>query len=116
MAASEARPDQPSLPWRMASAAIMSLTGAISRAFLHGLNDVQTEGLPQFLEVLDKRRAEVPQRGLITGTATSSHFFMYPSTNETMADCFSYRLQSQTTLACEFLTLHHACLVVDASS
>ncbi|WQF75797.1 Putative phospholipid/glycerol acyltransferase [Colletotrichum destructivum] len=66
MAASEARPDQPSLPWRMASAAIMSLTGAISRAFLHGLNDVQTEGLPQFLEVLDKRRAEVPQRGLIT--------------------------------------------------
>ncbi|CCF40109.1 acyltransferase [Colletotrichum higginsianum] len=79
MAASEARPDQPSLPWRMTSAAIMSLTGAISRAFLHGLNDVQTEGLPQFLEVLDKRRAEVPQRGLITGTATSSHFFMYPS-------------------------------------
>ncbi|KAK6210176.1 acyltransferase [Colletotrichum tabaci] len=77
----------------------MSLTGAISRAFLHGLNDVQTEGLPQFLEVLDKRRAEVPQRGLITGTATKPHFFMYPSTNETMADCFSCRLQSQTTLA-----------------
>ncbi|EFQ33265.1 acyltransferase [Colletotrichum graminicola M1.001] len=66
MTASEARPDQPSLPWRIASAAIMGLTGAISRAFLHGLNDVQTEGLPQFLDLLDKRRPGAPERGLIT--------------------------------------------------
>ncbi|OHW96395.1 lysophospholipid acyltransferase [Colletotrichum incanum] len=70
MSASEARPDQPGLPWRMASAAIMGLTGAISRAFLHGLNDVQTEGLPRFLELLDKRRAEAPERGLVTGMTT----------------------------------------------
>ncbi|WYZ40302.1 hypothetical protein EsH8_IV_000643 [Colletotrichum jinshuiense] len=66
MTATEEQPTQPSLPWRIASAAIMGLTGAISRAFVHGLNNVQTEGLPQFLELLDKRRAEPPERGLIT--------------------------------------------------
>lgn len=50
----------------------MGLTGAISRAFVHGLNNVQTEGLPQFLELLDKRRAEPPERGLITGNTADS--------------------------------------------
>ncbi|KAF6804649.1 acyltransferase [Colletotrichum sojae] len=60
------RPDQPSLPWRIASTTVMTLTGALSRAFLFGFNDVKTEGLDHFLEVLDKRRAGPPERGLIT--------------------------------------------------
>ncbi|KAK2758910.1 tafazzin [Colletotrichum kahawae] len=67
MAATEAVPDRPSLPWRMASAAVMTLTGAISRVFLYTLNDVQTEGQAEFLGLLDKRRAGHPDRGLITG-------------------------------------------------
>ncbi|EQB55706.1 acyltransferase [Colletotrichum gloeosporioides Cg-14] len=67
MAATEAVPDRPSLPWRMASAAVMTLTGAISRVFLYALNDVQTEGQAEFLGLLDKRRAGHLDRGLITG-------------------------------------------------
>ncbi|OLN81616.1 Lysophosphatidylcholine acyltransferase [Colletotrichum chlorophyti] len=59
-------PAQPSLPWRMASAAIMTITSGICRAFLFGLNDVKIEGQEQFLEVLDKRREGTPERGLIT--------------------------------------------------
>ncbi|KAI3547195.1 acyltransferase [Colletotrichum abscissum] len=66
MTALEERPSEPSLPWRMASSAIMGLTGAISRAFLYTFHDVQTENQARFLEVLDKRRAETPERGLIT--------------------------------------------------
>ncbi|KAK1659369.1 acyltransferase [Colletotrichum godetiae] len=66
MTALEERPSEPSLPWRMASSAIMGLTGAISRAFLYSFHDVQTENQARFLEVLDKRRAETPERGLIT--------------------------------------------------
>lgn len=67
MVDTEERPDQPSLPWRIASTTVMALTGALSRAFLFGLNDVKTEGLGHFLEVLDKRRSGPPERGLITG-------------------------------------------------
>nr|XP_036577559.1 acyltransferase [Colletotrichum truncatum]KAF6784557.1 acyltransferase [Colletotrichum truncatum] len=66
MGATDVPPDQPSLPWRMASAAVMTITGALSRAFLFALNDVKTEGQSQFLKILDKRRAESPERGLIT--------------------------------------------------
>lgn len=67
MAATEAVPDRPSLPWRMASATVMTLTGAISRVFLYALNDIQTEGQDEFLGLLDKRRASHADRGLITG-------------------------------------------------
>ncbi|KAF4493106.1 Lysophosphatidylcholine acyltransferase [Colletotrichum fructicola Nara gc5] len=66
MAATEAVPDRPSLPWRMASATVMTLTGAISRVFLYALNDIQTEGQDEFLGLLDKRRAGHADRGLIT--------------------------------------------------
>ncbi|TDZ20830.1 Lysophosphatidylcholine acyltransferase [Colletotrichum orbiculare MAFF 240422] len=44
----------------------MTITSALSRAFMFGLNDVQTEGLQQFLDVLDRRRSGPPTRGLIT--------------------------------------------------
>ncbi|CAI0650337.1 unnamed protein product [Colletotrichum noveboracense] len=67
MAATEAVPDRPSLPWRLASATVMTLTGAISRVFLYALNDIQTEGQDEFLGLLDKRRAGHADRGLITG-------------------------------------------------
>ncbi|KAH9243585.1 hypothetical protein K456DRAFT_1820440 [Colletotrichum gloeosporioides 23] len=66
MAATEAVPDRPSLPWRLASATVMTLTGAISRVFLYALNDIQTEGQDEFLGLLDKRRAGHADRGLIT--------------------------------------------------
>lgn len=45
----------------------MGATGALSKAFLFGLNDVEAIGLPGFLEVLDRRKnVKERKRGLVT--------------------------------------------------
>lgn len=75
----------------------MGLTGAISRAFLYTFHDVQTENQARFLEVLDKRRAETPERGLITGTLS----LLYSLKNDELITD-NYGLQSQITSACKF--------------
>ena len=59
---------RPSLPWRIASSAVMGLTCAASRGFLYGLNSVEVIGLERFLAVLDRRKdVEARRQGLITG-------------------------------------------------
>jgi len=58
----------PSLPWRTTSSMLMGVTGALSRAFLYGLNNMEVTGLDKFLEILDKRKdVKARDRGLITG-------------------------------------------------
>jgi monolysocardiolipin acyltransferase len=58
---------RPALPWRLASAAVISSVSAISRAFLYGLNNVQVNGLENLLGVLDQRRKPGGRsRGLLT--------------------------------------------------
>ncbi|KAK4455914.1 hypothetical protein QBC34DRAFT_388300 [Podospora aff. communis PSN243] len=60
-------PPTPSLPWRITSSAIMGLTGAASRGFLHGLNTVEVSGLSRFVQLLESRQdPEKRQRGLLT--------------------------------------------------
>ncbi|KAG7114170.1 Lysophosphatidylcholine acyltransferase like protein [Verticillium longisporum] len=66
MARGELQPLRRSLAWRLSSSVVMGLTGAISRAFLYGLNDVQTEGLKPFLKLLDERQGGNRRQGLIT--------------------------------------------------
>ncbi|CRK13740.1 hypothetical protein BN1723_002000, partial [Verticillium longisporum] len=66
MARGELQPLRRSLAWRLSSSVVMGLTGAISRAFLYGLNDVQTEGLKPFLKLLDERQGVSRRQGLIT--------------------------------------------------
>jgi hypothetical protein len=47
----------------------MGLTGALSRSFLYGLNNIEVTGLEGFLDILDKRKdVDGRERGLITGT------------------------------------------------
>lgn len=59
---------QPTLPWRTTSSAVMGLTAALFRGFLYGFNSVEVVGLERFLDILDKRKdVEQRQRGLITG-------------------------------------------------
>lgn len=62
-----APPTRPGLPWRLASVAVMSSVGALSRGFLYGFNNVEVIGLNNLLRMLDKRKApENRQRGLLT--------------------------------------------------
>lgn len=61
-------PLPPSLPWRIGSAAVIGLVGALTRSFMHGLNTQETHGLDGFLGLLDERvDPEKRQRGLVTG-------------------------------------------------
>jgi len=61
-------PSQPSLPWRVASAATIGFIGSFSRSFLYGLNNMEVTGLEGFLETLEKRKdVGGRERGLITG-------------------------------------------------
>jgi hypothetical protein len=61
-------PDIPSKPWRYASTSIMGFVGILSRGFLYGLSRTETEGLNNFLQILDERESvENRERGLITG-------------------------------------------------
>lgn len=59
-------PDAPGRMWRLGSTVVMGVAGVLSRAFLCGLNSVETEGLDNFLRILDDRRAHGRERGLIT--------------------------------------------------
>ncbi|KAI5460063.1 hypothetical protein BGZ63DRAFT_389418 [Mariannaea sp. PMI_226] len=59
-------PSRPSLPWRLGSMAVMGSVGMLSRAFLYGLNDLEVHGLDRLLGVLDKRKLNGPERGLLT--------------------------------------------------
>lgn len=52
--------------WRVGSAAVMGLTGVFCKAFMHGLNKVETRGLDNFLRILDERKGDGRKRGLIT--------------------------------------------------
>lgn len=65
----EPPPEQPSLPWRVASSFTMGFIGIISRVAMKAGNRSEMHGLDDFLELLDGR--EDPQRrerGLLTGT------------------------------------------------
>lgn len=55
------------LPWRLSSSLVTGLAGAVSRAFLYGLNNVETTGLDNFLKLLDDRVAGQHKQGLLTG-------------------------------------------------
>lgn len=46
--------------------AVMSSVGAVSRAFLYGLNQVEITGLDNLLGVLDRRKNGHRDRGLLT--------------------------------------------------
>ena len=61
-------PLPPSLPWRIGSASVMGVIGALTRVFMHGTNTQNTHGLDGFLRLLDDRAdPERRQRGLVTG-------------------------------------------------
>lgn len=59
-------PDVPGPLWRLGSTAIMGFTGVICKAFLYGFNKVETQGLDNFLRILDERKAGGRKRGLVT--------------------------------------------------
>ncbi|GKU01841.1 lysophosphatidylcholine acyltransferase [Fusarium langsethiae] len=59
-------PTQPSLPWRIASVAVMGAVGGLSRGFMNGFNNLEVTGLDGLLGVLDRRRNEGRERGLLT--------------------------------------------------
>ena len=61
-------PEEPSLLWRTGSSTVMGLVGALFRSFLHGASTVETHGLENFKDLLDRRRVPCErERGLITG-------------------------------------------------
>ncbi|KAK3399237.1 hypothetical protein B0T20DRAFT_392253 [Sordaria brevicollis] len=67
LAAGQQAPHSPNLGSRIASVAIMGLTGVISRTFLYGLNDIEVKGLDRFKALLDSREdPERRERGLLT--------------------------------------------------
>lgn len=59
-------PTRPSLPNRLAAAAVMGTVGMASRAFLYGLNKVEVTGLDNLLSTLDRRKQQGRERGLLT--------------------------------------------------
>jgi monolysocardiolipin acyltransferase len=56
----------PGALWRFGSASIMGLVGLLSKGFLYGFNRVETEGLEDFLKILDSRKGSGRKRGLVT--------------------------------------------------
>lgn len=46
--------------------AVMGTVGVLSKAFLYGLNDVEVHGLDRLLGVLDRRKLQGRDRGLLT--------------------------------------------------
>lgn len=59
-------PESPGPLWRLGSTAVMGLTGVLCKAFLYGFNTVETQGLDNFLRILDERRGPGRKRGLVT--------------------------------------------------
>lgn len=45
---------------------VMGSVGIASRAFMYGFNDVEVRGLDRLLGVLDRRKAQGRERGLLT--------------------------------------------------
>jgi|SRR5687768_3409833 monolysocardiolipin acyltransferase len=76
MTAAPTPPARPGLPWRAASMAIAGATGALCRGFLYGLNNVEVTGLNNLLNILDRRRTQGADRGLLT---VSNHVMVYES-------------------------------------
>ncbi|MCJ1354449.1 MAG: hypothetical protein MMC33_004438 [Icmadophila ericetorum] len=63
----DGHPEQPSLPWRMASSFTMGFIGIICRVAMKAGNHSEMHGLDEFLELLDKREdPKKRERGLIT--------------------------------------------------
>ncbi|KFA65399.1 hypothetical protein S40285_00411 [Stachybotrys chlorohalonatus IBT 40285] len=60
------QPLRPSLPWRLTAAAISGTVGLAARFFLYGLNRVEVNGLDNLLGVLDRRKSQGRERGLLT--------------------------------------------------
>jgi monolysocardiolipin acyltransferase len=57
----------PSFFWRSASYQTILTTATVTRLFLHGLNHVEVNGLPRFLDLLKSRSDyKTRQRGLVT--------------------------------------------------
>ena len=60
-------PARPSLPWRIASTSVMSVTGLLSKGVMNGINTTETFGLEGFLDLLERRKDPAKrERGLIT--------------------------------------------------
>ena len=59
-------PDAPGPLWRFGSSAIMGMTGVLCKVFLYGFNRVETQGLDNFLRILDERKRDGRKRGLVT--------------------------------------------------
>ncbi|KAI8715609.1 Tafazzin family protein [Fusarium sp. LHS14.1] len=59
-------PVQPSLPWRMTSTALMGCVSMLTRGFMYGLNDMEVRGLDGLLGVLERRKTQGRERGLLT--------------------------------------------------
>ncbi|KAM3434594.1 hypothetical protein MY1884_008594 [Beauveria asiatica] len=54
------------LGWRLGSTAVMAGVGAACRGFLYAFNSVEVTGLQNLLGVLDRRKTQGKDRGLIT--------------------------------------------------
>jgi monolysocardiolipin acyltransferase len=54
--------------------AIAGVTGALCRGFVYGLNNVEVTGLNNLLNILDRRRTQGADRGLLT---VSNHVMVY---------------------------------------
>ena len=54
------------LGWRLGSTAVMASVGAVCRGFLYAFNTVEVTGLQNLLGVLDRRKTQGKDRGLIT--------------------------------------------------
>ncbi|KAH7313268.1 acyltransferase-like protein [Stachybotrys elegans] len=59
-------PGRPSLLWRLGSVAIAGTVGLAARFFMHGLNNTEVVGLENLLGVLDRRKTQGRERGLLT--------------------------------------------------
>lgn len=67
-------PHLPTLPWRLASSAVMGAMGLICKGYLYGLNHVTVTGLEHLTDKLDEHRAGRRERGLLT---ISNHVSVY---------------------------------------
>lgn len=74
-------PTSPGLGWRAASVAVMGSVGAVSRGFLFGLNNVEVTGLNNLLGVLDRRKQQGRERGLLT---VCNHVAVYVTSNTSL--------------------------------
>lgn len=79
--------------WRMGSTAVMASVGAVCRGFLYAFNTVEVTGLHNLLEVLDRRKAETRDRGLLT---VCNHVAVYVASP--IASSFFANLIAESTI------------------